>query len=138
MKLKTSAAATGIFLFGFLPGLTYGSHETVDVSTITADRVKQFLDSGEKLLLIDLRPAKEFKQRRIPGARSIPMADLHSRLNEIPKSGRVILYSANPQNEILDQVFQFLEEKGYRNVAMMVEGFQGWVKRKYPVETERK
>ncbi len=118
--------------------LAYGGHETVDVTTITADRVKQFLDAGEKVLLIDLRPVKEFNEKHIPGARSIPMADLHNRIGEIPKSGRVILYSANPQNGILDQVFQFLDEQGFRNVAMMVEGFRGWVKRKYPVETEPK
>ena len=118
--------------------LAYAGHETVDVSTVTADRVKQFIDTGEKILLIDLRPSKEFMQRRIPGARSIPMADLHNRLAEVPKSGRVILYAADPQNEILDQVFQFMDENGYRNVAMMVEGFQGWVKRKYPLETGTK
>ena len=131
-------AATAILLLEFLHGQTYASHETVDVATITADRVKQFLDAGEKVLLIDLRPPKQFKERRLPGARSIPIADLHNRIHEIPKSGRVILYAANPQNEILDQVFRFLEEKGYRNVAMMVEGFQGWVKRKYPVESGQK
>ena len=123
---------------GVILNLSYGGHETVDVTTITADRVKQLMDSGDKVLLIDLRPTQDFKQRRIPGAQSIPMADLHNRVHEIPRSGRVILYSAQPQNEILDQVFQFLDEKGFRNVAMMVEGFQGWVKRRYPVETERK
>lgn len=66
------------------------------------------------------------------------MTELHKRLREIPQAGRVILYAAAPQNEITDEVFQFLEDNGYRNIAMMVEGFQGWVKRKYPVETGRR
>lgn len=143
---SSTKKAVCVFLIALIPALPLrvivelasAGHETVDVSTITVDRVKQLLDTGEKILLIDLRPNKEFAQRRIPGSRSIPMTELHLRLAEVPKSGRVIFYAADPQNEILDQVFQFMDENGYRNVAMMVEGLHGWVKRKYPLETGTK
>ena len=114
-----------------------GSHETREVNTITADRVKLLLDAGEKISLVDLRPAKEFKQKRLPGARSIPMTEVHKRLQEIPRAGRVVLYSATPRNEIIDEVYQYLEDQGYRNVTVMVEGFQGWIRRNYPVESGR-
>ncbi len=127
-----------VWLLGFCPAITEAGHETKDVTTITAERVKFLVDAGEKLLLVDLRPAKEFQQKRVPGSCSIPMTELDKRLGEIPKAGMVIVYSATPQNEIMDAVFQYFEDNGYKNIAVMVEGFQGWVRRKYPVETGRK
>jgi 3-mercaptopyruvate sulfurtransferase SseA len=32
----------------------------------------------------------------------------------------------------------FLEYRGYRNIFIMPEGYQGWVKRGYPTETNRR
>jgi rhodanese-related sulfurtransferase len=113
----------------------HGVEDTID--TITADRVKMLLDSGEKVVLLDLRPTKEFEQNRLPGARSLPMTDLEKRFSEIPKSGRVVLYCACKPNEAADKAV-FLEYRGYRNIFVMLEGYPGWVKRGYPVETTRK
>ncbi len=117
--------------------MTEAGHETRDVTTIAADRLKLMLDSGEKFLLIDIRPAKEFQEKRLPGSRSIPIAELDKRIGEIPKSGRVVVYAATPQNEIPDSVFQLFEDNRYKNVAVMLEGFQGWERQKFPVETHR-
>jgi rhodanese-related sulfurtransferase len=122
-------------LFVICPVLSEAGHETRDVSTIAADRLKLLLDAGEKFLFIDIRPAKEFQEKRIPGSRSIPSAELDKRIGEVPKSGRVVVYAATPQNEIDDSVFQIFEDSRYRNIAFMLEGFDGWLKRKYPVET---
>ena len=135
MRLGPLAAFLTVLVLGLCPAVTEAGHETKDVTTITAERVKFLLDAGEKMLLIDLRSAKEFQQKRLPRSTLIPMAELDKRLAEIPKVGMVIVYSATPQNEIMDSVFQFFEDNGYRNVAFMVEGFQGWVRRKYPIET---
>jgi rhodanese-related sulfurtransferase len=85
--------------------------------------------------MTDSKLAKEFQEKSIPGSRSIPSAELDKRIGEIPKSGRVVVYAATPQNEIDDSVFQIFEDSRYRNIAFMLEGFQGWLKRKYPVET---
>lgn len=112
----------------------HGVEDTID--TIPADRVKLLLDSGENLVLIDLRPSKEFQQKRLPRARSIPMTELAKRFNEIPKTGRVVLYCACQTYEIADKA-AFLEYRGYRNIFVMSEGYPGWVKRGYPTEASR-
>jgi rhodanese-related sulfurtransferase len=127
-----------VWVLAFSPGITQAGHESRDVSTIAADRLKLLLDAGEKFLLIDIRPAKEFQEKRIPGARSIPSAELDKRIGEIPKSGRVVVYSATPQNEIDDSVFQIFEDSRHKNIAFVLEGFDSWLKRKYPVETSPK
>jgi len=122
------------WLFVICPVLSNAGHETRDVSTIAVDRLKLLLDAGEKFQLIDIRPAKEFQEKRIPGSRSIPTTELDKRLGEVPKSGRVVVYAATPQNEIDDSVFQIFEDNRYRNITFMLEGFQGWLKHNYPVE----
>jgi rhodanese-related sulfurtransferase len=62
------------------------------------------------------------------------MAELAKRFREIPRVGRVVLYCDCQQNEII-QGYLLLREDGYKNVAVMTEGFKDWLKRKYPVET---
>jgi len=136
------AAGLVIFLtFAFsalAPVLSQAGHENRDVTTIAADRLKLLVDSGEKFILIDLRPAKEFQLKRLAGSRSIPVIELEKRLGEIPKSGRVVIYAATPSNDIPDAVFQLFEDERYKNITVMLEGFQGWEKRKFPVETGRR
>jgi rhodanese-related sulfurtransferase len=120
------------------PVLSEAGHENRDVTTIAADRLKLLVDSGEKFILIDLRPAKEFEEKRLAGSRSIPVTELEKRLGEIPKSGRVVIYAATPSNDIPDTVFQLFEDERYKNIAVMLEGFHGWEMRKFPVETNRR
>jgi len=127
------------FAFAALtPAIADAGHENRDVTTIAADRLKLLIDSGEKFILIDLRSAKEFQLKRLAGSRSIPVTELDKRLGEIPKSGRVVVYAATASNDIPDEVFQLFEDERYKNITVMLEGFQGWEKRKFPVETGRR
>ena len=109
----------------------HGVEDTVD--NLTADRVKQLLDAGEKLTFIDMRPAKEYQQTRLPGAKSLPIAEVANRFSEIPKTGRVILYCDCKTYDIADRAV-FLEYRGFRNIFIMPEGYAGWVKKGYPLE----
>ena len=110
-----------------------------DVETITVERVKLLFEAGEELFIVDLRPAESFQQRRLPGAHSIPLGELDRRFREIPKVGRVILYCDCPQNQLIEEAYQLLKDDySYRNVALMIDGFTEWDRRKYPVESSRK
>ena len=124
-----------LWVIVLFPVFSEAGHENRDVTTIAIDRLKLVLDSGEKFILIDLRPANEFQLKRLAGSRSIPVSELEKRLGEIPKSGRVVVYAATQSNDIPDSVFQLFEDERYKNIAVMLEGFQGWEKRKFPVET---
>jgi rhodanese-related sulfurtransferase len=118
------------------PTTTLAGHEEDWIDTIPADRLKRLLDSGVKLFLVDLRPAKEFQQNRLPGAHSIPSIELASRLSDIPKNVRVVLYCACQKHESSDRAV-FLKSQGYRNISIMREDYIDWVRRGYPVETNR-
>ena len=138
----SKARPRALFLLSWLilalPTTLFGGHGVEDsIDTIPADRVKRLLDSGAKLVLVDLRPAKEFQENRLPGARSMPMAELPKRFEEIPKTGQVVLYCACTLNEIAERV-AFLGFRGYRNIFVLVDGYPGWVKRGYPLEMGRR
>lgn len=101
---------------------------------IAAERAKQLLDSGEKLIFIDLREPAAFAARRLPGARSIPLKELPQRLEEVPKTGRVVLYCGCPPGKVEEAyAYQLLRDNGYRNVSVLAEGFEGWGQRGYPL-----
>lgn len=116
-------------------GASHGVEELLN--NVAAERLKSLMDAGEKLILFDLRPAKEFQEQRLPGARSLPLAEFDKRDHEVPRSGRVILYCDCLLYQLAEK-FQRLESQGYRNVGVMLDGYRGWVKLGYPIETGRK
>ena len=103
----------------FHPAAARGGHGIEDtVDSLSAERAKQLLDAGEKLFFIDIRPAKDYQQNRLPGARSIPLNEIATRFNEVPKNGRVILYCDCKTYDVADRAI-FLEYRGYRNIFIM-------------------
>ena len=127
-------------LIGFSPGAALAGHGAEEpVAIVSMERVKYYLTAKEPMILVDLRPAKDFQLARIPGARSLPMAELEKRMNEVPKAGRVILYCDCPQNELVQEAYLSLrDDYDYRNISIMGDTFKEWVKKKYPIEKGRK
>jgi rhodanese-related sulfurtransferase len=65
---------------------------------VAAERIpipdlKKKLDTGKKLVLVDVREPSEIKESgMIPGAIHIPMAQLDKRMAELPKNAEIIFY----------------------------------------------
>jgi len=56
------------------------------------ERVKEQLDAGTVLMLVDVRSAEEYNAGHIPKAKSIPLEVLPRRMAEIPRDIPVVLY----------------------------------------------
>lgn len=52
--------------------------------------------AADEVLVLDVRPAEEYRAGHIPGARSIPVAELEARLSELPTDREVIAYCRGP------------------------------------------
>ena len=126
-----------IGLMAIAPIAAHAGHDDEYIEPVSAERVKKLLDGGEKIVFVDLRPAGDFQKARLPGALSIPIAELPKRLGEIPKAGRVVLYCACPPGGV-DESYSYLmlRGKGYRNVAVLENGFSAWAQRKFPTESK--
>ena len=55
-------------------------------------RVKEQLDAGTALMLVDVRSAEEYNAGHIPKAKSVPLEVLPRRMAEIPRDIPVVLY----------------------------------------------
>ena len=132
--------AIGLVILGLPAGVPVNvdaGHDDEYIETISAERTKKLLDGGEKVVFIDLRPAGDFQKTHLPGALSIPISELPKRLSEIPKAGRVILYCTCPPGGV-DESYSYLmlRGKGYRNVAVLENGFSSWAQQKFPTESK--
>ena len=59
---------------------------------ISADQAKALLDKRERITFIDVRERSQYDDLHIKGAINIPLGVLPSRLTEVPRTDRVILY----------------------------------------------
>jgi rhodanese-related sulfurtransferase len=86
------------------------------------------------VVVLDVRPVPEFEAGHIPGARSVPIAELGRRLKEIPKSRQIVAYCRGRYCVYADEAVRALRRKGYR--AMRLEdGFPEWREEGLPVAT---
>ena len=69
----------------------------------------------------------------IPGALSIPLADLKKRLSAIPRSREVVACCRGPSCVLAIEAVTLLRARGYR-AARMEEGIPEWRARGLPVE----
>lgn len=63
-----------------------------DRSKLDIDGLKQALDDGATVLMIDVREDHEIVSGSIPGAIHIPMGQLEARMDDIPKDIRLVFF----------------------------------------------
>ena len=89
-RLLAFVAAAGLLAVG---SNTVVVAQQSDSERIAISELKQKLDSGEKLLLIDVREDWELEEDgAIPGAIHIPVAELDMRMKDIPKDVQLVFY----------------------------------------------
>ena len=54
--------------------------------------LKRLLDSGAKVVVVDVRSERAYREAHIPDAVSIPLAQLGIRHAELPKEGLIVFY----------------------------------------------
>jgi adenylyltransferase/sulfurtransferase len=94
---------------------------------ITPQEVKQKLDAGERLVLIDCREPLEHQLASIEGARLIPMNSIPSRLSQIEnmaEEAAVVVYCHHGMRSL--SVVNWLREQGVAECQSMRGGIDLW------------
>lgn len=73
-------------------------------------------------VLVDVRPAIEFEHGHVAGAISIPVEELHERIEELPRDKRIVTYCRGDYCLFADEAVALLRERGFD--AVRLEG--GW------------
>jgi rhodanese-related sulfurtransferase len=84
--------------------------------------------------LIDVRPREEYEAAHIPGAISVPLAELGRRVRELPKRRDIVAYCRGPYCVMALDAVDLLRRKGFR-AHRMEQGVPEWRARGWRVET---
>ncbi len=113
------------------------------VATYLADRSElESIDAAallermrdDDVVVLDVRPVEEFEAGHIPGARSIPIADLERRMGELPREREIVAYCRGPYCVYSDEAVVLLQAHGYR-ARRLEDGLPDWRSSGLPVET---
>ena len=63
-----------------------------EVPRISPAQLKERVDAGGEILVVDARSAGEYAQRHIPGSISVPLAEVQARLDEFPRDQEIVFY----------------------------------------------
>lgn len=99
---------------------------------ISVEELKQIIDFGEKITLIDVRTPQELTRGKINGAINIPLDFLESEIeNKVKdKNTNVYLYCLSGARSLIAE--QIMERKGYKNVFNVLSGLLAWRAKGYP------
>lgn len=78
---------------------------------ITPKELKEKLDRGDKLMLLDVRRADEWEFNHLDGATLIPIEELERRRSELPHDEEIIAYCHVGSRSL--QVARYLQAYGY-------------------------
>ena len=92
---------------------------------ITPREVKQRLDTGEKLRLVDVREPLEFQQAHIDGSELIPMRSVPQALPSLEaEESPLIVFCHHGMRSL--QVVGWLREQGVEQCVSMAGGIDRW------------
>jgi len=103
-----------------------GSLEPVD-----RQRLLTRVRAGE-VMVLDVRPAEEYRAAHIAGAISVPLRDLEARLETLPKDREIVAYCRGPYCVLAPEVVEVLRQRGYR-AAVLEDGVSEWRARGLPL-----
>jgi rhodanese-related sulfurtransferase/DNA-binding transcriptional ArsR family regulator len=133
-------------VFHFLRGLQTLAHERLaevekvaslyltqrdELQPISLKELRQLIRDGS-VTVIDVRPRSEYEAGHIPGALSVPVAQLKRRLSEIPKKKEVVAYCRGPYCVYSIEAVEILRKHGYR-ARRTDEGLPDWKAENLPV-----
>ena len=103
---------------------------------LAVDELKQRIDSGEKLLVLDVRSEADFvgEQGHIAEAVNIPLEALPDRLEEIASYQELPVIAVCRTDKRSAKAVQLLSRKGFADTHVARGGMTAWVKASYPVE----
>ena len=95
--------------------------------------IDELLHDQKHVVIIDVRPEKEFNAGHIPKALSIPMEQLVQRIVDLPPGKKVVVYCRGPFCVFADEAVEILKQHGI-DASRLEEGFPDWKSRSLPVQ----
>lgn len=103
------------------------------LQAVDGDALVERVRNGE-VTVLDVRPVEEYQAGHIPGAISVPVAELERRLAELPRERTIVAYCRGPYCVMALDAVAILRARGYEALRLD-EGVPDWRARGLPVES---
>jgi adenylyltransferase/sulfurtransferase len=116
----------------FCGDVTDEAREAVAGSTITATQLKEMLDRGDNLYLLDVREPAEYEIVRIPDSVLVPKNEIVSgaALSQLPQNKRIVAYCKTGVRSA--EALAALKAAGFSDAVHVQGGVVAWVKQVDP------
>jgi rhodanese-related sulfurtransferase/DNA-binding HxlR family transcriptional regulator len=104
-----------------------------EVEQVSAAELERRLARGD-VVVLDVRPAREYRAGHIAGARSVPIGELDTLVEELPRRREIVAYCRGPYCVYADDAVRLLRERGLKARRLDV-GFPEWRRAGRPVAT---
>jgi len=104
-----------------------------DTDHVTREELLRRVDAGQ-VIVIDVRPAEEYAAGHIPGALSIPVAELADRLAELPPDQEIVAYCRGAYCVLAHDAVRLLTAHGH-TARRLTDGMLEWRLAALPVAT---
>jgi rhodanese-related sulfurtransferase len=105
-----------------------------EVEQLSAEELAERL-ARDQVVLLDVRPAREYQSGHIAGARSVPLDQLASVMRTLPRRREIVAYCRGPYCVYADDAVRLLRERGFKARRLDV-GFPEWRRAGLPVGIE--
>jgi membrane protein DedA with SNARE-associated domain/rhodanese-related sulfurtransferase len=96
------------------------------VDRISPEELRQMLEDGEEVVVVDVRSAVESEADSVPGALRIPLEDLAARQSDIPRDRNIILFCSCPNEASSARAALLLRKYGIVRVHPLHGGVDAW------------
>jgi len=96
-----------------------------NATEITSLELKQRLDRGERLRIVDVREPNEYQINRIPGSELIPLGEVPKRYGELKPDEELIVHCKSGVRSA--KAADFLRSVGFKRVLNLKGGILDWV-----------
>lgn len=90
-----------------------------------------------EVILLDVRPVEEYQAAHIPGALSVPLKDLKSRISNLRRSQQIVAYCRGPYCVLAVEAVKLLRAKGFQ-AQRLEDGVPEWRAAGLPVAVGEK
>ena len=84
------------------------------------------------VFVLDVREPDEWAQAHIPGATLIPLGELQTRVNELPKDQPVLVYCRSGNRSA--GAYDTMTKEGLTNILHMNQGITAWQQSGLPLQ----
>jgi rhodanese-related sulfurtransferase len=96
-----------------------------ELEPVTRQELARRLQDGDRLVVLDVRPAAEYAAGHLPGAVAIPVGELRRRLAELPTDREVVAYCRGPYCAFAHEAVALLRQEGF-SARRLEDGLPEW------------